>query len=103
MTNDPDGPLTEEEKAAWLAALRSGTIPQIYNRLRADGAGPGRCAIGVLSDILRENRDYVPWVYTVLGRRLFSRCVSWNDLDQLPFSTIADLLQVELMRKKESV
>ncbi len=95
--------ITQAQKDAWLAALRSGEIPQWQEQMRQTG-GPGRCCLGVLDDLTTSNpfpfADYEN-TQILLGDKISEECVNRNDglVDSEPqsFLQIADWLETVLV------
>ncbi len=96
--------ITQTQKDTWLAALRSGEIPQIQERMREENGRPGRCCLGVLADLTTSDPkpfpDYAS-IYLLLGDRLSEECVSRNDglvfNGPQSFAQIADWLETALV------
>ncbi len=96
--------ITQTQKDTWLAALRSGEIPQIRGQMR-DGTGLGRCCLGVLDDQTTSRPVPVPDyenVQLLLGDKIADECVIRNDgrvseSEPQSFLQIADWLETALV------
>ena len=88
-----DAKITPEQKAAWVAALRSGEYPQARGKMHVEGFG--YCCLGVLQKIALDpaaGEDYEP-VDELLGSAFRATCARLNDHELFSFAQIADKIE----------
>lgn len=79
-----------EFRTKLCAELRSGNWNQIRERYRDDGCG--RCAAGVVFEVIADMPDCTPLPYTAEFQR---KLIKWNDYDLLTFPEIADCIEAQ--------
>lgn len=80
--------MNQEVKDQWINALESGQYNQICGNFSAHHIPKGRCALGVLRDLLPERRG--PLLATSgLTEEQWSKIIMLNDVERLTFPEIA--------------
>ena len=96
-------------KEKWLVALRSGEYKQAVGTLKLASRN-GYCCLGVLAEVagLKPNENVIEGVLTVgvaynrirdvaaLPSVSTDRLIRMNDIEQVPFSEIADWVEANL-------